>query len=101
MKSLQEFINRLPKELIDNIQEYNVNHRPLMNKVLQQLIKTNNNCRYCKILITNEHEDKCFGFYIYTWNRYKYIYCSSDCCEAGDNGILKARRKWLNRLNNL
>lgn len=98
---MQEFINILPKELIDNIQEYNVNHRPLLNKVLQQLTKTNNNCSYCKLLITDENKDKYFGFYIYTWTRNKYIYCSSNCCEEGNNGILKARRKWLNHLNNL
>lgn len=101
MESLQDMLNRLPKELQDIIGEYNVNHRPLMSRVLKQLTKSDNNCVFCKILVTNKNNDKCYGLYIYTWNRNNNIYCSPECCEAGDYNTLKARRNWLNRLKSL
>jgi hydrogenase maturation factor HypF (carbamoyltransferase family) len=100
MKTLQELLNKLPKELQEHIEEYNVNHRPSMKKVLQELIHTDNTCNFCREEITNEDE-KYYGLYIYTWNSYKYIYCGPECGEVGDRGILKARRNWLKRLNSL
>jgi len=98
---MKELLNKLPKELRDIIEEYNIDHRPLMKRVLQELTKTNNKCNICKIVLTNDNEDRYYGLYIYTWNRHKNIYCSLDCCEVADYGKLKARRKWLDRINNL
>ena len=95
---MKDILNKLPKELRDIIGEYNVEHRPLMKKVLQELTKTDNKCNICNIVLTN---DRYYGLYIYTWNRHKYIYCSLDCCEVGDSGKLKARRKWLDTINYL
>lgn len=97
INSVQTILNKIPKDLINIIEEYNVNHRPLMRKVLQELTKKSDKCNYCKILV----EEPYIGLYIYTWNRHKNIYCSSECCEAGDRGVLKARSKWLHRLNQL
>lgn len=101
MKNLKDMINKLPKEIRDIIEEYNVNHRPLMNRVLEELTFFENKCNFCKILITNQDEIRYYGLYIYTWNRNKQIYCSPECCESGDSDILKARHRWLNKLKNL
>jgi hypothetical protein len=97
---MTEILNKLPKELRDLIGEYNVNHRPLMKKVLQELTKPDNKCSFCKIEL-NDNEDIQYGIYIYTWDKDKLLYCSSECCEAGDWGKPKARARWLERLNNL
>ena len=101
MKTLQDILNRLPRELRDIIEEYNVNHRKLMSRVLQDLTTTDNKCNFCKILVTDDNEDKYYGFYIYTWDRHKNIYCSPECGEVGDHCILKARNRWLTRLKSL
>jgi len=93
--SVQTIFNKLPREVRNIIEEYNVNHRPFMKQVLQELTKTSNKCRFCKIFV----EEPYIALYIYTWNRHKNIYCSPECCEAGDNGVLKARTRWLHRLN--
>jgi len=99
MTTLQDRINRLPKEVQCIIGEYNVEHRPLLKKVLKQLTETDNRCNFCRTFVSNE--EKYNGLYVYGWDKHKYVYCGPECCDAGDQGILKARRRWLQRLDHL
>lgn len=97
--NLLRAISILPNEIQDLINEYNVNHRPLMRKVLNELTQYGNTRCLCNKIITCNDEFQYEGLYIYPWK--KYIYCSSECAEAGDSGVLKARYRWLKRLNNI
>ena len=69
------YFNYLPKEIIDTIHEYNVDHRPAFNKVLEELLEVHNECFNCGEYISDDKQTK------QTFYRYykQYAVCSSYC----------------------
>jgi len=71
------YFNYLPKEIIDTIHEYNVDHRPAFNKVLEELLEVHNECFDCGEYIPDDTPTK----QKQTFYRYYKLYavCSSYC----------------------
>jgi hypothetical protein len=69
------YFNYLPKEIIDTIHEYNVDHRPAYNKVLEELLERRTECCNCGEHIPDDKQTK------QTFYRYykQYFVCSSYC----------------------
>jgi len=68
------YFDYLPKEIIDIIHEYNVDHRPAYNKVLEELLERQHECCNCGEYIPDDTRSKKF------YRSYKrFVVCSSYC----------------------
>jgi hypothetical protein len=86
----------LPKNIQDLIGEYNVEHRPQMRLILEQLLekykirlRENTFCINC-----GDYADERYTTYIF-WN--KYTFCGGWCQFDVERDIRKSSRKQLQR----
>lgn len=91
--------NKLPKELVDKVSEYNAHHRLLMNDVLEEL---DDYCNY--IYCDNEYCEKNDYHTFHKNNAYKEIilnnmsyFCSDRCLGEGGYWIRYDYRKSLRK----
>ena len=85
------YFDYLPKEIIDIIHEYNVDHRPAYNKVLEELLERQHECCNCGEYISDDSKSKQF----YRYNK-KYVVCSSYCIWEINYDFKKAQRQSQN-----
>jgi hypothetical protein len=97
MKTIRELFDTLPYELQNLIYEYNVEHRPNMNKVFDELYVHFgfdkyylDHCYHCNHILN----DKYTLLFI---NSIRYKYCMGQHCIVNRG---KQRNIWLSRLQN-
>ena len=103
------YFDYLPKEIIDIIHEYNADHRPIYNKVFEELVELRDACWMCttipswgrKLYISSKRclfcNSSCF---LYTHNnRYKY-FINNDISQIDSVRILlrESNRENRNRI---
>ena len=91
------YFNYLPKEIIDTIHEYNVDHRPAYNKVLEELLErhSHNECYNCGEYIPDDKQTKQTFYRSFK----QYAVCSSYCMWEINYDIRKVLRQTRN-INN-
>jgi hypothetical protein len=97
MKTIREHIDKLPNELQNHIYEYNVQHRPNMNKVFDELYVHFgfdkyylDHCYHCNRTLNDKYK-------LTFINSIRYKYCMGQKCILNRG---KQRNIWLSRLQN-
>ena len=81
----------LPKELQDLIGEFNVEHRPKMRIIMNELLEKHEERILTDSLCTNceDNADENYSIYIF-WN--KYTFCGGRCQHEGERYMRKSYR---------
>ena len=90
MPAVTTYFDYLPKELMDIIHEYNADHRPMFNKVLQELMdqfEEYDTCYNCGEYIMNENTKV-----TYFRSCKKYAACNSYCMWEINYDFRKVQR---------
>jgi len=89
------YFDYLPKEIIDTIHEYNVDHRPAYNKVLEELLERHNECYNCGEYIP-PNDEKTKRRQTFYRSCKQYVVCSSYCMWEINYDIKRELRRSQN-----
>ena len=92
------YFNYLPKEIVDIIHEYNADHRPTYNKVLEELLERHNECCNCGEYIPDDTPTKQKQTVYRSCKQ--YVVCSSYCMWEINYDFKKAQRQSSHNINN-